>query len=97
MDLLRLIRGGTVEWQVASAFDDRNDATAYTTTTVPGRTQTIIKDLLTASGDIVTAHNKVMMLSQPAISDLINGRAVLEISEIQDYNAVSLGWMVLTR
>ncbi len=97
MDLLRLIRGGTVEWQVASAFDDRNEATAYTTSIVPGRSQTILKDLFTPSGDVVTARNKVMMLSQPAISDLVNGRAVLEVTEIQDYNAVSIGWMVLTR
>lgn len=96
MNLAPLLRQ-TVEWERQSGLDDRDDPTYQAPETVPCRKVMETKDLISKTGEVVTSRMTVLLLVQPVIGDLLDGREVIQLDACVDYRGMTVGWRARTQ
>lgn len=86
----------TISWQVGTQ-DTRGDRTYAEATTIKGRVNGRLRDVVGANGETVTVTSQFTLLVEPAVGDLLNGREVVAVLTITDYTGTDIGYQAMTR
>ena len=86
-----------VSWQAQSDETTRGDRVYADATTIAGRFSPMLRDIIGADGETTTVTTKFLLLVQPTIGDLLEGREVVAVDAIVDISGATLGYTVLTR
>ena len=98
MDLSRLL-AQSVSWQPIASTNDRDDPTYGPAVTYPSRNVQQLKDLIGKDGEVTTATNRITLPAYAGVKvgDLLNGREVVAIVSLVDYQGQTVGLQALTR
>lgn len=86
-----------VQWEPLASTDNRGDPTFGPAQTVPARAVAKLKDIIAKDGETITTTTSVMMVVEPGIGDLLDGREVVAVTTQVDYRGVISAWTALTR
>lgn len=84
-------------WEQTSGTSNRGDRTYGAPVTVRGRASAKLRDVFSNAGEVTTVTTQVLMLEQPAIGDLLDGREVVTVTQLVDYRGQLVGYQALTR
>ncbi len=89
----------TVSWQAIASTNDRDDPTYATAVTLQARKVQRLRDLIGKDGEITTATNQITLGpgTSVLVGDLLDGREVIEISNMVTLRGAVIGYIVFTR
>lgn len=96
MNLLPLLNQ-TTAWRAASSTNDRDDVTYAAPVTLRCRSEAKLRDIIGKDGEVTTATNKLTMLQEVSLGDLLDDRQVIMLDSMVTVGGQVVGWIAYTR